>query len=222
MWGNTATLHRPGVPVMVVVALLLLATFPSTKAFASPRIARCWTCTHWVPVPLPLRSTNNDDDNNNNPESSSAPPPRPRTFREAEVLGLQWMQEGNYGDALDAFQNGLKLPGSKNDVVRTKMLSGPSPVGGSMGGYESKRSNSLDEFELQAAHYNMACAHAQLGNVNDAIANLQTAFENGFDNYATVRSDPDLEPIQKEKDFETLMAKFEPKKGFNPFGFLGK
>jgi hypothetical protein len=101
MWGNTATLHRPGVPVMVVVALLLLATFPSTKAFASPRIARCWTCTHWVPVPLPLRSTNNDDDNNNNPESSSAPPPRPRTFREAEMLGLQWMQEGNYGDALD-------------------------------------------------------------------------------------------------------------------------
>ena len=102
------------------------------------------------------------------------------------------------------------------------MLSGPSPVGGSMGGFESKEKNSLDEFELQAAHYNMACAHAQLGNLGDAIGSLEIAFQNGFDNYATVRSDPDLGPIQNEKDFLVLMESYDQKKGFNPFGFLGK
>ena len=124
--------------------------------------------------------------------------------------------------AVSAFRKGLTLPGSKNDVVRTKMLSGPSPVGGSMGGFESKEKNSLDEFELQAAHYNMACAHAQLGNLGDAIGSLEIAFQNGFDNYATVRSDPDLGPIQNEKDFLVLMESYDQKKGFNPFGFLGK
>lgn len=66
-----------------------------------------------------------------------------------------------------AFQKGLKLPGSRPDVVRTKLWSGPSPVGGSAGGTESQNVMTLDEFELQAAHYNMACAHAKLKNVNE-------------------------------------------------------
>ena len=66
-----------------------------------------------------------------------------------------------------AFQKGMKLPGSRPDVVRTKALSGPSPVGGSFGGTESQRTMSLDDFELQAAHYNMACAHARLGNLDE-------------------------------------------------------
>ena len=177
----------------------------------------------------------------------------PTTFREAEVLGLKLMQEGDYDLALKgtcgsfdnnlvgwfqrpfdsthsfrsfhhlytAFQTGLKLPGSRSDVVRTKSLSGPSPVGGAMGGFESNAVQSLDEFEMQAAHYNMACAYAQLGQLPESIQSLETAFKAGFDNYATVRGDPDLDPIKKEKDFEALMEKYEPKKGFNPFGLFG-
>ena len=61
----------------------------------------------------------------------------------------------------------MKLPGSRPDVVRTKALSGPSPVGGAFGGTESQNIMSLDDFELQAAHYNMACAHARLGNLDE-------------------------------------------------------
>jgi len=51
---------------------------------------------------------------------------------------------------------------------------------------------------------------------------LAKAFENGFDNYSTVRGDPDLDPIKKEGDFEKLMDAYETKNGFNPFGFFGK
>eukprot|EP00562_Extubocellulus_spinifer_P030842 CAMPEP_0178704874 /NCGR_PEP_ID=MMETSP0699-20121125/14453_1 /TAXON_ID=265572 /ORGANISM="Extubocellulus spinifer, Strain CCMP396" /LENGTH=62 /DNA_ID=CAMNT_0020352331 /DNA_START=703 /DNA_END=894 /DNA_ORIENTATION=+ len=50
------------------------------------------------------------------------------------------------------------------------MLSGPSPVGGSQGGTEGKLVMGLDEFELQAAHYNIACAEARLGNVAEVSA----------------------------------------------------
>jgi hypothetical protein len=49
---------------------------------------------------------------------------------------------------------------------------------------------------------------------------LEKAFENGFDNYATVRGDPDLDPIKQEPDFQKLMDAYDSK-GFNPFGFLG-
>jgi hypothetical protein len=66
-----------------------------------------------------------------------------------------------------AFQKGMKLPGSRPDVLRTKSLSGPSPVGGAFGGTESQNVMTLDDFELQAAHYNMACAHARLGNLDE-------------------------------------------------------
>lgn len=122
-----------------------------------------------------------------------------------------------------AFQKGLKLPGSKSDVIRTKSLSGPSPVGGSMGGFDSKNISTLDEFELQAANYNMACAHAQLGQIDEAVTALRASFENGFDNFATVRADPDLGQIQSSEAFKSLMDEFEPKnKGFNPFGFFGR
>lgn len=155
-------------------------------------------------------------------QMSAQDSPDPTTFREAEILGLRLMQEGNFEQALVAFQMGMKLPGSRPDVLRTKALSGPSPVGGAFGGTESQKVLSLDDFELQAAHYNMACAHARLGNLDDSIANLAKAFENGFDNYATVRGDPDLDPIKREADFERLMDAYDSKNGFNPFGFFGK
>lgn len=90
-----------------------------------------------------------------------------------------------------------------------------------MGGFESKSMQTLDEFELQAAHYNMACAYSQLGEIAESINSLETAFVAGFDNYATVRGDPDLDPVKKDKDFEKMMEKYEPKKGFNPFGLFG-
>lgn len=52
--------------------------------------------------------------------------------------------------------------------------------------------------------------------------NLQKAFENGFDNYSTVRGDPDLDPIKNQPNFDKLMESYEGKGGFNPFGFFGK
>ena len=99
-------------------------------------------------------------------------------------------------------------------------------MGGSFGGTESQSIQSLDEFELQAAHYNMACAHAQLGQADDAIACLETALEQGFDNFSTILGDPDLEVIKKESGFAKLMSKYnkngggDDKKGF--FGLFGK
>ena len=74
----------------------------------------------------------------------------------------------------------MKLPGSRPDVLRTKSLSGPSPVGGSYGGTDSQKVMTLDDFELQAAHYNMACAHARLGNLDEVRFSLFLFFGGGL------------------------------------------
>jgi hypothetical protein len=122
---------------------------------------------------------------------------------------------------VSAFQTGLKLPGSRTDIIRTKTLP-TSPVGGGMGGTESKVMVTLDEFELQAVYYNMACAYAQLSQTEEAVGALRSAFENGFDNYATVKQDPDLDPVKDSSSYVTLMEKYDSKgKGFNPFGLFG-
>jgi len=138
------------------------------------------------------------------------------------VLGLRLMQDGRYEDALKAFKQAMKLPGSRSDILRTATVSGPSPVGGSRGGTQEQKVQTLDEFEYQAAHYNMACAYASLGNVGESVANLRKAFDYGFDNCATVRADPDLESVQGTTEFEKLMEEVDPRMKFNPFKVFGK
>ena len=58
-------------------------------------------------------------------------------------------------------------------------------------------------------------------NNKKSIANLENSFKNGFDNYSTVRGDPDLDPIKKDRDFEKLMETYDGKGFFNPFGLFG-
>ena len=114
----------------------------------------------------------------------------------------------------------MTLPGSRSDILRTANVPGPSPVGGSKGGTEGRTVQTLDEFEYQAGHYNMACAYATLGNVGESVSNLRMAFQRGFDSYATVRSDPDLENVRGTTEFGRLMDEYN--RGFNPFGVFGK
>lgn len=134
------------------------------------------------------------------------------------------MQEGRFDEALDVFQKGMKMDGSRMDVIRTKNLSGPSPVGGSAGGTQAREVRSLDEFELQAGHYNMACAHARLGNSEESVENLRKAWENGFDNVPTIKSDPDLRSVQGTDCFNLFLNEIQPKRNgiFNPFSLFGK
>lgn len=55
-----------------------------------------------------------------------------------------------------------------------------------------------------AAHYNLACLQARLGQHRDAIASLTAAKHNGLKMTATLRRDPDLASLRGRRDFETL------------------
>lgn len=79
----------------------------------------------------------------------------------------------------------------------------------------------LDEFEYQAAHYNIACAYAKLESASEAVASLSKAIDFGFNNLDTIRADPDLRSIQGAPEFKALMSKHDSK-SFNPFSLFGK
>jgi len=57
-----------------------------------------------------------------------------------------------------------------------------------------------------------------------AVNNLKKAWENGFDNIATMQSDPDLRSLQNSQEWNQFINEIQPKRksGFNPFGFLEK
>jgi hypothetical protein len=68
----------------------------------------------------------------------------------------------------------------------------------------------------------MACAHAQLGEIDEAISCLETALEQGFDNFSTILGDPDLSLIKQEPGFVKLMSKYNKDERNGFFGLFGK
>ena len=80
----------------------------------------------------------------------------------------------------------------------------------------------LSEGELQAAHYNLACARAALGKPNDALYSLEQAVEQGFDDPSQLESDSDLEPLKQLERFQLLVSSLKQRrKNSLPFG-LGR
>jgi len=189
-------------------------TFPNAAINTYTRTTTCSSPSAQAPIAHGGIASTCFSSNNGSEEPAEPAQAQPQNFREAEVLGLRFMQEGLYEDALKVFQKGLKLPGSRTDIIRTQNIAGPSPVGGSSGGTEGKVVQTLDEFEYQAAHYNIACAHASLDQIENSCKSLEQAFGYGFDNYATVRADPDLESVHGSPEFDNLMERFDSKKGF--------
>jgi hypothetical protein len=81
-------------------------------------------------------------------------------------------------------------------------------------------------YELQAGHYNLACAYARIdaaaasststtatnsNNIELSIQNLRKAFEFGFTNYNIVKTDIDLANIITTSEYINLMNEYEGK-----------
>ncbi len=60
--------------------------------------------------------------------------------------------------------------------------------------------------ELATVPYNMACAHAQLGDPEAAIGQLALAAANGYGGLVSIQTDPDLDPIRSHARFAEIEA----------------
>lgn len=60
-----------------------------------------------------------------------------------------------------------------------------------------------------AALYNIACCHAQLGNMTEGLLSIAETLKLGYSDINQIRSDPDLERIREDSRFEQLLLKFK-------------
>ena len=79
------------------------------------------------------------------------------------------------------------------------------------------------EGEKMALLFNIACCHAQLGDARAGLVALSGCLEAGYDNWAQLKSDPDLAPLRADERFDGLMRRFQPTGLFGGlFGGFGK
>lgn len=65
------------------------------------------------------------------------------------------------------------------------------------------------------AHYNLACTHALLGRVDDALGALRQAILLGYHDFSYMRQDRDLDALRNDPRYRQLIAEFE-RAGKNP------
>lgn len=66
------------------------------------------------------------------------------------------------------------------------------------------------EFKEEAvASYNIACCYSKLNEVEAGLSALEEALDAGFEDYKTVRSDPDLANLKASPKFKPLIDKFD-------------
>ena len=59
-------------------------------------------------------------------------------------------------------------------------------------------------------HYNLACSHSRLGNIEPALEALRIAVHLGYDNFEHLRTDEDLDNLKRDGRFHELLKQFEP------------
>lgn len=61
------------------------------------------------------------------------------------------------------------------------------------------------------AHYNLACSLALSKRRSDALRSLRRAIDLGYKDYDWMSQDPDLESLQKSREFHELLKRLQPK-----------
>lgn len=55
--------------------------------------------------------------------------------------------------------------------------------------------------------YNLACVHSVMGNTDYGLDELDSALAKGFNDYDSLRKDPDLNNLRKTKEWRTILEK---------------
>ena len=74
---------------------------------------------------------------------------------------------------------------------------------------ERGKKASLSPGELQAVYYNTACALAAKGDMDGSLLALGSALESGFDDFVTLRRDPDLASVVQDPRLDQLLSRFD-------------
>jgi|SaaInlV_125m_DNA_1040241.scaffolds.fasta_scaffold36504_2 tetratricopeptide (TPR) repeat protein len=127
----------------------------------------------------------------------------PESAAEAINKGLALYKDGQYQEALSMFTGALDLPGTGPIRSRKALV---APAGPSRGYADA----SVSLNEQIAIHYNCACCYSRLDDTQSGLVSLVRAMEAGYDDFANIRTDPDIAPLRGDARFEGIVARFEP------------
>ena len=164
----------------------------------------------------------------------SAPPQRRSTYFEAVALyekGLEMLQRHDYRAAAETFESVLRqYPEEKElhervrlylnicrrqatpreatpQTVEERLYAATLSING--GRYDEAITHLRlvrdEDPDNDHALYMLAVAHAQRGEVAEAIAHLERAISLNLENRALARTDPDLEPIRDDESFRAAL-----------------
>lgn len=140
------------------------------------------------------------------PKPASVAPPAEPPAQEAVVFfksGVQYASRGDYANALKEFKAAEKLS-PRFDGLSMNLGVAYLQLSDFVRASEYLRRAVEQNPRNPAAHYNLACLQARLGQGADAIASLNAARAHGMKLTPSVRRDPDLSSLRGRRDFETL------------------
>ncbi|KAK9838273.1 hypothetical protein WJX81_001677 [Elliptochloris bilobata] len=115
-----------------------------------------------------------------------------RTAGEAIEAGIARLNDGQAEAAIELFQAALELPGN-----------GAFRMSGTVREYRC-----ASDAEEQSALYNMACAYTGMGKRDSALTCLEACLAAGFQDFATLRSDPDLAAL-RGAELDKLLSRYD-------------
>jgi tetratricopeptide (TPR) repeat protein len=117
--------------------------------------------------------------------------------------------EQRWDDAVAQYRKAISL-GNDGPFVWSQLglaeVSGGKYTEG-IASYERALAGGLPPFAQVNAYYNMACAHARLGQADKAFEQLTKAIDSGFSNKRLLQEDEDLTSIRGDGRFAALVAR---------------
>ncbi|EHA8591128.1 protein MET1, chloroplastic [Cocos nucifera] len=75
--------------------------------------------------------------------------------------------------------------------------------------FESVLGSKSEPDEASVASYNVACCYSKLNQVQAGLSALEDAMQAGYEDFKTIRTDPDLANLRASEEFEPLIKKYD-------------
>lgn len=124
--------------------------------------------------------------------------------------------------AKNAQSKGIRNENIQNAIAEFTNATNKDPnyaeaYAGRAGAYmlQGKNNKALDDLkkakeikpDSASIRYNLACVHSLMGNTDYGLDELDAALSKGFDDYGSLRKDPDINNLRKSKEFQKILEK---------------
>lgn len=156
-------------------------------------------------------------------EATAAPDKKASGGEPSEAAKANLKQAMSYiSIAKNAQTKGIRNENIQNAIAEFTNAMNKDPnyaeaYAGRAGAYmlQGKNNKALDDLkkakELKpdsaSIRYNLACVHSLMGNTDYGLDELDAALSKGFDDYGSLRKDPDINNLRKSKEFQKILEK---------------